>query len=133
MENSLKLETQWGTTEQVQLEINQYVNNGCMYIGLVSWEDGFPEPYGDITVNLDGKAPDYCGYVDMNNMPELEKFIEEQGLGEFTGLVKQSGYCAYPLYSFNPERLRQLCPDGMAVYEHSIKKKTETPKQDRAR
>lgn len=124
MEQNLELKTQWGTTEQVQIEINQYMNNGCIYIGLVSFEDGYPEPYGDLTVNLDGKAPDYCGYVDMNNMPELEKFIEEHKLGTFTGMVKQSGYCTYPLYMFDAERLRELCPDGMAVYEQSIKRKS---------
>lgn len=73
-ENLLKFKTQWGNTEQVQLEINQYVNNGCLYIGLVSWEDDFPEPYGNVTVNLNVKVPDYCGYVDTNNMPGLQNF-----------------------------------------------------------
>lgn len=120
--NTLPLKTQWGSIEYVQLEINHYVNNGCMYIGLVTWEDGFPEPYGCVTVNLNEKAPDYCGYVDTNNMPELENFIKEHELGTFTGLIKQSGFCKYPLYMFDVERLRELCPDGIAVYEQSLKK-----------
>ena len=109
----------------VKLEINSYLNNQNLYIGLTDVSEMGPEPYGDITVNL-GKVPAYCGYVDMNNMPELEKFIEEHKLGTFTGLVKQSGYCTYPLYMFDVERLRELCPDGMAVYEQSIKNKTES-------
>ena len=104
----------------MQLQINQYMNNGCIYIGLVTNEEGYPEPYGDMTVNLPGKAPDYCGYIDLNNMPELEKFIADNDLGEFTGLTKRSGFCEYPLYLFNVDKLRKLCPEQMAAYERSI-------------
>lgn len=115
----LELRTQWGTTEQVSLEINTYLNNGSLYIGLSSMEDGYQEPYGDMTVNLGEKAPDFCGYIDTNNMPELIKFIEENELGEFTGLTQRSGFCEYPLYMFNVDKLRELCPDGMEIYEKS--------------
>lgn len=133
MERTLELHSQFGGNIPVTLEINTYVNNGCLYIGLNEQNEDCPEPYGDMTVNLDGKAPDYCGYVDLNNMPELEKFIEDNKIGEFTGLVKQSGFCQYPLYLFDPERLRELCPDGMAMYEHSIGKDREVKKQEKAR
>lgn len=129
----LTLNTQWGTTGRVQLEISQYMNNGCLYIGLVSYEDGYPEPYGDLTVNLTGKAPDYCGYVDLNNMPELEKFIEENDLGEFTGLTQRSGFCEYPLYLFNVDKLRELCPEGMQAYEHSIGRDKQVKVMEKAR
>lgn len=117
MEKKLELKTQWGTTEQVSIEINTYLNNGNMYIGLSSTEDGYPEPYGDVTVNLGDKVPDFCGYVDTNNMPELEKFLVDNDIGEFTGFVQRSGFCVYPLYMFNVDKLRELCPDGMETYE----------------
>ena len=48
---TLELKTQWGSTEQVQLEINNYLNNNGMYIGIMTSSD-YPEPYGDMTVNL---------------------------------------------------------------------------------
>ena len=117
MEKTMKLHSQFGGEYDVSLEINTYLNNGCMYIGLRTYEEGYPEPYGDITVNLSGKAPDYCGYVDLNNMPELEKFIADNDLGEFTGLTQRSGFCEYPLYLFNVDKLREMCPDGMQAYE----------------
>ena len=117
---TLELATQWGSTEKVQLEINNYMNNNGLYLGLKRKEDNNFEPYGDISVNLGVKAPDYCAYVDLDNMPELEKFIEENDLGEFTGLTQRSGFCEYPLYMFHVDKLRELCPDGMVTYEANI-------------
>ena len=64
MEKTLNLQSQYGGEIKVSLEINTYLNNGCMYIGLVE-QGEYPEPYGDLTVNLMGKVPDYCGYVDL--------------------------------------------------------------------
>lgn len=125
---TMELATQWGSTVEVQLEINNYMNNNGLYLGLMGREDDYFEPYGDISVNLGTKAPDYCAYVDLNNMPELEQFIEENDLGEFTGLTQRSGFCEYPLYMFNVDKLRELCPDGMSTYEANIgiAKKPET-------
>jgi hypothetical protein len=53
-------------------------------------------------------------------LPELEQFIEEYEIGEFTGLTKWSGFCEYPLYLFNFDRLHELCQDGMKAYEQGI-------------
>lgn len=133
MEKTMKLHSQFGGEYDVSLEINTYLNNGCMYIGLRTYEEGYPEPYGDLTVNLAGKAPDYCGYVDLNNMPELEKFIADNDLGEFTGLTQRSGFCEYPLYLFNVDKLREMCPDGMQAYEASIGKAKDVKVVERAR
>lgn len=104
MDKTMKLHSQFGGEYDVLLEISRYLNNGCIYIGLVTNEKVFPEPYGDLTVNLEGRVPDYCGYAELNNMPELEKFMEENELGEFMGLTKRSGFCEYPLYVFNVYR-----------------------------
>ena len=70
-----------------------------------------------MTVNLGDTTPNYCAYVDTNNLPDAETFIADNELGTFTGFVKRSGYCEYPLYMFNPDKLRELCPDGLAMYE----------------
>ena len=98
MNKQLELEDIFGNPLTVELEIQCYANNGCMYIGLIEIGGDYPEHYGDMTVNLDGKCPDYCGYVDTNHMPQVEEFIRKNELGEFTGLTKQSGFCTYPLY-----------------------------------
>ena len=132
-EGTLELKTQFGTTENVTLTVNTYVDNNSLYVGMTTAEDGFPEPYGDVTVNLLSSVPPYCAFVDTNNMPELEDFLVKNGIAEFTGLMQKSGYCSYPLYQFNVEKMRRLCPDGMAAYEqvNGLDKKPEKKEKSR--
>lgn len=112
--DTLELKTHFGTTEQVALTVNVYTNNKSLFVGTETMEEG---PYCDVTVNLLDAVPHYCAFVNTNNMPELEDFLVKNGIATFTGLEQKSGYCTYPLYMFDAERLRELCPDGMLVYE----------------
>ena len=132
-EGTLELKTQFGTMENVTLTVNTYVDNNSLYVGMTTVEDGFPEPYGDITVNMLSSVPPYCAFVDTNNMPELEDFLVKNGIAEFTGIEQRSGYCSYPLYLFNGEKMRELCPDGMAAYEqvNGLDKKPEKKEKSR--
>lgn len=67
-------------------------------------------------------------------MPEASKFLTENDIGTFTGFMGFSGFRAYPMYSFNAEKLRELCPDGMAQYEASIQPaKVYQPETGRSR
>lgn len=132
-EGTLELKTSFGTTEQVTLTVNTYMNNHSLYVGMTTVEDGFPEPYGDVTVNLRDSVPPYCAFVNTNNMPELENFLVKNGIAEFTGLMQQSGFCNYPLYLFKAEKMRELCPDGMAAYEQENGLDKKPQKKERSR
>lgn len=104
----------------VALHISQYVNTGAIYIGLIDCEEC--QPFCDVTVNLGGCVSDFYGYLDTNKLSDIGKFVEENGLGEFTGVMGRSGFCRYPLYKFNREKLREFCPDGLEQYEAGLKK-----------
>ena len=56
---------------QVTFDIQQYMNNMAMFIGLMCNEDGYEEPFGDVTANLSDAAPNYCGYLNVNDMPDM--------------------------------------------------------------
>lgn len=120
MNKKMNYESKWGDVN-VELSMSQYTDNGNIYLELVNTEGEYPEPYGNITVNL-VEVPKYCGYVDTNNMLEMEKFLEENDLGDFTGITLKSGFCEYPLYVFNVDKLRELCPKQMAEYEKNFER-----------
>jgi hypothetical protein len=130
---SLIYHSEYGGDSEIQLDIQQYANNGRLAISMNTFEAGYPEPYGSLTVNIDAPAPDYCGYLDINNFANAEKFVTENGLGKFTGLTAKSGYCAFPLYMFNATKLRELCPGQMEVYEKSLGACSKTPEKAKSR
>lgn len=107
---TLKLETLFGTYE-VAVEVNSYQMGGGIYVGLICFEDGFEEPFADITVNvpnefipLTAEQFDWAP-VDTNNCPWVEKFLTDNKLAEKTGRTVRSGWCEYPIYKFNREEL----------------------------
>ena len=132
-EGTLELKTRFGTTQNVTLEVSAYLDNNSLYVGLTAMPYGVPEYYGDMTVNLLESVPPYCAFVDTNNMPELEKFLVENKIAEFTGLEQRSGHYSYPLYLFDADKMRGLCPDGMAAYErkNGLDKKPEKKEKSR--
>lgn len=94
-----KLHTDYGDYK-VTVTATRYQNNNNYAVVLE--EDGLP--FAVLTVNLTNSHLEVpYAYVDVNNCPWAEKFIEDNNLGEDTGAVKQSGYCVYPLYRFNKD------------------------------
>jgi hypothetical protein len=101
----LKL-TAWGKEHEITLDISHYANNDNLYIGLVCWEDigngEYPEPWSDLTVNLDIRCRPNCAFIDINdNGKEIIDWLMANKLGTPTGRVAHSGFCAYPEFEFN--------------------------------
>lgn len=93
-------------------------------------------PFATLTTNLDNDSGNgsimspFCGWVDVNNNPEAEDFIRNYSLGEpYTRfgepVLAFSGYCCYPLYQFDKQKLMELDPKGTAAYEENYKKHAE--------
>lgn len=90
---------------EVWLTRATYLSNKTLAIQ--AWCD--EGPFATLTVNLENflQGKD-SAFVDTNNCPWAEQFIQDNGLGEPLGVYGESGWCTYPLYQFNldeiPER-----------------------------
>lgn len=129
---NMKLKTEYGT-EKIQLEVLTNYFTGGLSIGMNYKDNSEWMPYGELTTTLPTRVPNYCAFVDTNNYPGAIEFIEKYQLGEKTEFEAKSGFCTYPLYLFNAEKLRKLCPEGMEEYERSIGVIKESPKNEKKR
>lgn len=84
-----------------------------------------------ITVNLgtdignDSKIQPYMAFLDTNNCPGIERVIVEAGIAEpymrfGKPVVAKSGFCTYPLFSFNSRLLEEYDPEGTTSYQKEI-------------
>lgn len=101
----MKYKSDFGEYE-VKVQLNTYQNNGTLAIMLFEPGEG---PFTSLTVNIEDSnryASESKAFVDTNNNPEAIAFIEENKLGQFTGITGNSGFCTYPLYEFDLNKLR---------------------------
>lgn len=95
----------------VEVKRSKYRNNDSLAIVLIP--EGCPEEYSVITVNIDDTNVFCCpfnekAFVDTNNYPDIEKFLTENELATPVGVLGQSGYCIYPLYAFDLEKIPEM-------------------------
>jgi len=111
---------------------NYYYNKNMLALSLIGAKTNDNKYAGQhiatLTVNLgndignDSEMPFCCAFVDTNNNPGAEKFIEENQLGtKYTRfgepVYAHSGFCQCPLYSFDQTKLEALDPKGFAEYK----------------
>ena len=88
--------------------IKTYTTTGNTYVGIDSKEDGFREPYANLTVNLDMILENNQAFIDTNNLDdEFIKYLKEQGFISNTGLKRQSGFVLYPLCTLNLDKIEE--------------------------
>lgn len=94
------VKTQWAKYKECFLTVHQYANNDHVYIGIFSAEEG---PIADMTVNIAGieRFPKNYSCVDTNNCPWIVDLIKKLGIGHFEHTFLQSGFCEYPVFSFD--------------------------------
>lgn len=79
--------------------LSHYASNDRLAVALI---DSNSCTYAVITKNLvDAEVfNEYCAFVDTNNLPKIEAFLEEYELAVPTHRWAESGYCRYPEYNF---------------------------------
>lgn len=104
---TLKLNA-WGKEHDVAFATNEYAENRNLYVGLVCFDDGYPEPWSNLTVNLSVDCESNCAFIDTNNNGvNIIGWLKDNGIAEPTGRMKASGYCIYPEVRFNSEKLAE--------------------------
>ena len=120
----LTMKIPYDETENLEVfpVVEEYSFNGRKAITLMYINKDLPdcpyiEPWCDITVNLP-YAPitdENCGYLDTNDSPYIVDFLLENNLGELTGRTAASGFCTYPEFRFNMERIKEFEEEGVKI------------------
>ena len=109
----------------LSLQIGVY-RNGELAIRAMTHKYGYPEPYGNITVNMDTDEQhfelDNCAYIDVENMgKELVDTLIKENLGELTGkgieVTSTFGTIVFPEFKFNKEKLIEFDEDNVEEYD----------------
>lgn len=97
------LKTEYGTYENCYLLKGNYMADNSIALEIWNDEEG---PIANLTTCL-GKAFEGCSFLDTNNSPWAEDFVKELGIAKPTRLDRRSGYCIYPLYKFNENKVNE--------------------------
>lgn len=114
----MEYETFWGSTEKVVPRLNSYANNNNLYLGLSYFDGEYEEwlPYTDVTVNV-GNLPYLKSAIDTNNNgTTIINFLEKNGFGHLTGEIIESGFCKYPVFAFNEDKLKEVDSENFVLY-----------------
>lgn len=91
-----------GRTYPVSLQFSKYTCNDKLAVQLIEAKAPWCV-FATITVNIPASnclSPDLA-FVDTNNCPWVEEFLEDNHIAKYTGNTGISGFCEYPLYKFN--------------------------------
>lgn len=113
---------------QVIPYLSIYSDNDNLYMGMVSYETEFGglEHFASVTVNIVDLPYLHAAIDTNNNGPQILDFLKKNGFGELTGLQIPNGYCVYPVFKFNEDKLRQIAPAGFAEYAKTHGKQLPT-------
>ena len=95
----------FGYTQQVELVQESYADGNLAVTAYLSdpTDESFGQPWSSVTVNFGSPLQqDATVFLDTNNMGEamLSKISQ---LGAFTGQSMRSGFCSYPVFTFDTE------------------------------
>lgn len=108
----------YGDDNNVRLVLNMYRDNDNLFVGLEEHDNEFDfwSPYCDVTVNI-SKLPFLESAINVNlGGQEKITFLIKNGFGALTDKILSSGFCQYPVFRFNAEKLKELDPEFFEKY-----------------
>lgn len=128
---TLSYDWQYGR-EELFLRVDSYMSDDNLYIGLYYMEDGYPESFADLTVNLPFAPLGGINeaYIDHNFSKEKLRFIKQHKLGTIQPDTASSGYCIFQRVAFDLKKLAELDPEGTKRFmERNGIRQRDVPKQ----
>ena len=119
MENNVLIYTDnYGDEIEVKPVLNMYVDNNNLYLGLESYDEELEgwDSYCDVTVNI-FKLPFLESALDLTcSGVEKVSFLVNNGFGQLTGQVLASGFCTYPVFRFDADKLMEIDSQAFIAY-----------------
>ena len=97
----------WGSEYPITFAVAQYTN-GNLRVDMLSHEEGYPMPWQNLTVNLCVKCEANRAFIDVNNNGiDIINWLLDNKLGRVLAREKVSGFCVYPEFEFDMQRLME--------------------------
>lgn len=121
-------ESTWGGIYSITLAMNRYIENDNLYLAMGAFDEDLQglDHFADITVNV-GALPYLQSAIDTNNNGDkIMDFLQENGFGTPTGRTIRSGFCSFPVFKFNPDKLMEILPQQFKEYSlaHGVNPET---------
>lgn len=119
MSNWLSYTDAYGDELSLKPTLNFYLSNNNLAVGLTEYDKELEieDSYCMLTVNVD-ELPYLYAAIDTTYGGEQKlQFLKDHALAEPTGEVLHSGFCTYPVYRFNEEKLREIDPNTFKAYQ----------------
>ena len=103
-----------GKLHDISFRLATYAENGNLYVGMLSHDEGYAEPWSDLSVNLSMKRKPNCAFIDVNNNgEEIIDWLCSYGLTTETGMMKYNELCIYPEVEFNMDKLMEYVEEDL--------------------
>lgn len=100
--------------KQLQLKVCWYINSG--QIAIILYDQDEKEDYCDLSVFVQYFAQNNLMCVDTNNFPDWEEIIQKYNLWTYKWKV-YSGFCAYPIYEMNLDKLVEFDEEWVSLFK----------------
>lgn len=109
MEDNFLVLEKYGQSYAINFKIGKYAMMDNLYIGMITYdEEGNPEPWSNLTVNLMVKCVRNRAFIDINNNgEEILDWLKKNKLGTTTGRLQLSGFVIYPEFEFDMDKVRK--------------------------
>ena len=99
------IKTPFSTYNNLHVTINHYLKDNSVCVDLWNEEEG---AIARLTTCLcDRSLKENESYLDTNNCPWAINFVKKYNLGEVSESRCRSGYCTYPVVTWNMDELKK--------------------------